>query len=301
MLLTICTPTYNRATLLIDLYRSLQCQTLLDFEWIIIDDGSSDHTESLVNSWIEERNPFKIKYFKKANGGKHTAINVGVTIAAGECFMIVDSDDFLKNNAVEEIHRCFEKLPKGRYAGIGFNKMFEDGSLVGTTFEEEYVDCTTLERRKHHIAGDKAEVFFTDIIKNYPFPVFEGERFITEALVWNRIANDGYKIRWVNKGIYVCRYQADGLSLGASTNLSFNGYTLYIKELLSYKATLFTEKIRWLGVYADTAASNQYSDKDIANLVDASLLLVKSSKTLYRLLKKWKNYRRRQTLLNDKK
>jgi len=296
MLVTICTPAYNRETLLKDLYQSLQRQTSTDFEWIIVDDGSTDHTEELVARWMTAPPMMNIRYLKKENGGKHTALNVGIAAAQGKYFIIVDSDDYLNENAVEIICEEFARLPEGHYAGVGFTKVFEDGKTVGTSFDGEYVDCTSLERKKYHIDGDKAEVFYTDVIKKYPFPVFKGERFLTEALVWNRIAHDGYKIRWVNKGFYICRYQPDGLSMQSPATTAFQGYTLFIKELLSYKETLLLEKVRWLGVYADVAARKGLSNREIAKRVQTSVGLVTAAKSLYQLKKRSRRNARAEEL-----
>lgn len=282
-MLTICTPTYNREYLLHDLYKSLCNQTVNDFEWIIIDDGSTDDTEKTVNKWITVRNDFPIIYIKKENGGKHTALNIGIEEAKGDFFIIVDSDDYLSEDAVEIIHREFEKLPEAKYAGIGFNKIFENGDIVGKTFSGIYVDASNLERSKYSIEGDKAEVFFTKVIKKYRFPVFENERFLTEALLWNRIANDGYKIRWINKGFYVCRYQENGLSMNNGDLKSYEGYSLYIKELLTYNQISMIEKIKWLGVYSYLCHQNGISDKETSEKIEISKLLVFFSRILYKL------------------
>lgn len=298
---TVCTPTYNRAKLLPDLFRSLTKQTSFDFEWVIVDDGSTDRTEEEVKEWAAQDKEFSISYVKKENGGKHTAINEGVRHALGKYFMIVDSDDYLAEDAIETICREFEKLPGRHYAGIGFHKIFEDGTVVGSTFAGEYMDCTALERPKYHIKGDKAEVFYTEIIRRYPFPVFPGERFLTEAVVWNRMANDGYQIRWLNQGIYICRYQPDGLSMSPTTKAAFQGYTLYIRELLSYKDTMPVEKIRWLGVYADTAASKGLSNAQIAEEIQAPVFQVAFSKLLYRLKKRGDHRVRSETLQVNRK
>ena len=282
-MLTICTPTYNREHLLHDLYESLKKQTVNNFEWLIIDDGSTDDTEKTINQWLNVENNFPIIYIKKENGGKHTAVNIGIEKAKGDYFIIVDSDDYLNKNAVEIIHKEFQKLPEGKYAGIGFNKIFENGDIVGTTFKENYIDASNFERSKHGIQGDKAEVFFTKVIKKYRFPVFENERFLTEALLWNRIANEGYKIRWINKGFYVCRYQENGLSMNSGTLKSYEGYSLYIKELLTYKEIPIIEKIIWLGVYSYLCHQNGISDKEISKKIKKSKLIVWVSRTLYKM------------------
>lgn len=298
MKVTICTPTYNRSKCLINLYYSIKAQTVKDFEWIIIDDGSTDNTREVVNHIIQENNLFPIKYKYKYNGGKHTAINEALTICSGEYFFIVDSDDTITSNAIEKIIEGFREIDKS-FAGIAFNKCFSNDKIVGKTFLKEYVDATSLERHKNNIVGDKAEVFFTNIIKKYPFPVFENEKFLTEALIWNRIAADNYRIRWYNESIYICEYRTDGLSMNASGSTSFKGYSLYIKELLSYKKYPFKEKIRFLGVYSYIAKGKKLHYKEIAKLIDCSKFLIIMSRALY-IIKNKVHKKNRKKELNIK-
>lgn len=234
--LTICTPTYNRKHLLEKLYSSLKTQTVKAFEWIIVDDGSTDDTKSLVAKWIKDKNKFNIIYIEKENGGKHTAINRGIDYASGKLFFIVDSDDYLVENAVKKIIEAYGtiKYSSDKYAGIAFNKGFSNGMVVGTTFKGDYIDATSLERKKYNINGDKAEVFYTDILRSYKFPEFEGEKFISEALVWNRIARAGYKLRWYQDIIYICEYIEGGLTKMGNSRFknSPKGLLLYINEYI---------------------------------------------------------------------
>lgn len=282
-MVTICTPTYNRAYTLPKLYESLQRQTDNDFEWIIVDDGSKDETEELVNRWIADNSKLKIRYIKKKNGGKHTAVNYGVENATGDFFLIVDSDDYLKENAVEQIKCDFKELPKEKYAGLGYNKVFEDAKLVGKTFQGEFVDATSLQRSQYGILGDKAEVFYTDVLKQYPFPTFEGEHFLTEAIVWNRIASDGYLIRWINQEICVCEYREDGLSMNASSLNNFKGYTQFVKELIHYKQIQLIEKVKWIGVYACIAEKKGLNVIETARLLNTNTSMVFGAKQLYKI------------------
>ena len=212
MTLTIFTPTYNRCYLLQKLYNSLKQQTSYDFEWIVVDDGSSDDTHKLMNSFIEERN-ISIQYFRQLNGGKHRAINKGVQLAKGELFFVVDSDDWLKPNAVEEVLRYYLPIKDNiAFAGICGLRYYPSGERVGGKFPFTILDCTPLDfRYKYKIKGDMAEVFKTEILRKYPFPEIEGEKFCPEALVCNRIG-EKYKLRYFNSGIYICDYLPDGLT-----------------------------------------------------------------------------------------
>ncbi len=244
-MITVFTPTYNRAHLLHVLYNSLKNQTSFDFEWLIVDDGSKDNTKDVVDGFINECDKFQIRYYFQENHGKHVAINYGVQLAQGDKFFIVDSDDWLPSDAIEKVYAFFDEIKdENGFAGVAGLRLYGDGNIIGATFKGKSVDCTSLEREKYKISGDKAEVFYTNVLKNYPFPVFEGENFLSESIVWYRIANDGYKIRWYNEGIYFCEYLEGGLS--SSTNLycnNFNGYKLSNKEALTYKEMSRKRKI----------------------------------------------------------
>lgn len=215
MKITVFTPTFNRGYIIENLYHSLQRQSYQDFEWILVDDGSTDKTEELVRMFMSEDNFFPIQYIKVENGGKHRAINKGVALAKGQLFMIVDSDDYLTDNALERIVDVEEGIPsdrKNEFAGVCGNRGYSPDKEVGGSFQGDVLDITTLEQQKYGIYGDKAEVFYTDVLKRYPFPEFKGEKFLTESVVWDRIAFDGYKLRYFNEIVYICEYQPDGLS-----------------------------------------------------------------------------------------
>ena len=250
--ITIFTPTYNRADLLSRLYSSLRSQSVKDFEWLVVDDGSTDSTKLLVEAWVKSEDSFNIKYIYQDNGGKHRAINNGLGVASGRMFFIVDSDDILSRDAVSKIIDSAKELPDDpSFAGIAKQKGYMNGAPVGSTFNEKYIDATSLERKKHNINGDKAEVFFTDIISRYRFPEFDGEKFMDEAYLWNKIAMDGYKLRWDNDIVYLCEYLEGGLTKSRNTRYSGSprGYELYVRQLLM-QATTLLDKIRLSSMYA---------------------------------------------------
>ncbi len=220
MRITVFTPTYNRAYCLPRLYESLKAQTFFDFEWLVVDDGSTDGTEALIQSMIADKPFFPIKYLQTENGGKHRAINRGIGMASGELTLLMDSDDWLRKDALEWIDRVEHSISddqKQSFAGVQGLRVHTDGSLVGKTYSGDgYLDTTTLERNKHGIVGDKAEVYYTDVLRRYPFPEINGEKFLTERIVWDKIAHDGYLIRYFNEGIYYCEYLEDGLTSGGN-------------------------------------------------------------------------------------
>ncbi len=238
--ITVFTATYNRAYTIEQLYRSLQRQTFRDFEWVVIDDGSSDGTEELFQSFLQEQNSFDVIYEKVENGGKHRAINRGLQKACGELFWIVDSDDYLVDTALERIDAVEKTLTdeqRKTFAGVCAQKGYTEQISVGMTFHgSEYLDITSLDFAKHSVTGDKAEVFYTALLKKYPFPEFEGERFLTEAIVWDRIAADGHQLRLFNDILYICEYLEDGLSVNCSSHFQKapKGYALYIVQSVQY-------------------------------------------------------------------
>ncbi len=212
MLVTVFTPTYNRAYRLPDLYHSLQKQTCKDFEWLVIDDGSTDDTSELFEKWKDEKS-FSIRYIKQSNGGKHRAVNHGVKEANGELFYIVDSDDILPPEAMQRIINQYLPIKNDvSFGGICGLKAFYNGEKVGGECNFGTLDCTSLDfRYKYQIKGDMAEVIRTSVFKEFPFPEIEGERFCPEALIFNRIATK-YKLRYFYEKVYLCEYLEDGLT-----------------------------------------------------------------------------------------
>lgn len=226
MKLTIFTPTYNRCELLKRVYESIKKQCTEDIEWLIVDDGSTDDTEFYVHDLIKTA-AFPIVYVKKENGGKHTAHNVAVEKAKGEWFMCLDSDDTLADNAVKSI---FSILPKctDKIATVAAYKTDISGKLLC----EEFV-CNNVERgiysllSKYH--GEYVFILRTGIIKKYPFPVFDSEKFSGECILYDRLEIDGYTLLPLDKVIQMCEYQTEGLSLGYKKLLKNNpcGFQMY--------------------------------------------------------------------------
>lgn len=237
-MVTVFTPTYNRGYRLGKLYESLKSQTSKAFEWIVINDGSTDDTDEIVKKWLKEEKDFPIIYKKVPNGGKHRAINKAVQMAKNDAFFIVDSDDYLLDDAVEKADRWFSQISENEnFAGVSGLKCELDGKPVGGygNFEGEYVDCTNLQRHLYNLLDDKAEIYKTSVLKKYPFPEFEGENFLPESLIWDSIAKDGYNIRWFNEIIYVCEYLSDGLTASSDKKFMDNpkGFLSYLNMLES--------------------------------------------------------------------
>ena len=211
MRFTVFTPLYNRSNYLDRIYESLKKQSFKDFEWVIVDDGSNDDPEKIINNYIEE-DTLKIVFFEQKNKGKHFAINKGLEFAEGEYFYIVDSDDFLPDDALLVLNQKISTISdKSGFAGVAGRTMNHDRIILGTQFEQD-ISCSSIDiRYRYKITGDLAEVFKTEILKKYKFPEISGEKFCPEALVWNRIA-ENHKLLFFNLPIYICEYLPGGLS-----------------------------------------------------------------------------------------
>lgn len=252
-MITVFTPTYNRAYILPKLYESLCSQTCNDFEWLIVDDGSTDGTFSLLEKWKAEQK-IKMNTIRRENGGKSTAINLGVRNSNGNLFFIVDSDDFLTNDAIETIVNDEKKLSaeKIAFSVAGFcyrRRNYRTGAVIASSDIPLPKAATSLELAfKYHQSGDKAEVFYTDILRKFPFPEISENKFVPEALVWYRIASAGYRLIIKNTAIYNCDYISDGYTKNFKRNLKKNckGFALFYKECLSYKEIPPISKAKYL-------------------------------------------------------
>ena len=244
--ISILTPTYNRGKLLLPLYESLKNLTFEDFEWLIVDDGSEDDTEQYALSWIAhniENAEFPICYIKKSNGGKHTAINRGVREANGELILILDSDDTLPSDSLATIAQYYEQC-KGYKdcAGVCGLMAHHDGQLIGTGFPKDPMYESALLFRyaeKGNVTGDLLEVYKTSVMREFPFPEIENERFCPESLVWNRIANK-YKLFCFNKVVYYRDYLEGGLT-SKIVRIRMNSpiaSTMTYAEMLDYNISL---------------------------------------------------------------
>ena len=244
--ISILTPTYNRGKLLFPLYDSLKNLTFKDFEWLIVDDGSEDDTEQYALSWIAhniENAEFPIRYIKKSNGGKHTAINYGVKKANGELILILDSDDTLPEDSLATIAQYYEQC-KGYKdcAGVCGLMAHHDGQLIGSGFPKDPMYESALQFRyaeKGNVTGDLLEVYKTSVMREFSFPEIENEKFCPESLVWNRIANK-YKLFCFNKIVYYRDYLDGGLT-SKIVRIRMNSpiaSTMTYAEMLDYNISL---------------------------------------------------------------
>lgn len=211
--LTIFTPTYNRAHTLYRTYESLCSQNCKDFIWLIIDDGSTDHTDELVNNWKKKENGFDIQYIYKENGGMHTAHNAAYENIHTELNVCIDSDDMMAPDAVEKIKNAWEKIRDKNYAGIiALDADMNTGRIIGKGFQDGIKETTLGGYYASGGSGDKKLIYRTDIINSVPpYPVFEGEKYV--GLVYKyTLIDQNYQLYVLNDVVCEVEYQTDGSS-----------------------------------------------------------------------------------------
>ena len=246
ILITIFTPTYNRGYIIENLYKSLKTQISNNFEWLVIDDGSTDNTEELFKKWNREDNKFNIRYVKTDNNGKPRAINKALEIANGRYLFMVDSDDHITNDAILKIEKWISEIDdKEDIIAVGAARVYPDGKYIKgiePNIDDRigYIDATNLERKNYNLDADMCEAYKIDILKRFPFEVWDGEKFAPEEITLNEIALHGYKVRWHKDKIYICDYLDDVLTKGSCNLFKSNpmGYAMLYNHKLKFTKSL---------------------------------------------------------------
>ncbi len=233
---TVFTPTFNRCSTLHRVYDSLRLQTFRDFEWLIVDDGSTDGTIELVEKWQTESN-FPIRYVYQENQGKPAAFNRGVQEAQGELFLTLDSDDACVPNALERLKYHWDGIPpveKDKFSAVTVLCKDQNGRLIGDKFPCDVLDSDWIESFfKYKVKGEKWGFQRTDVLKQFPFPTVPNVKFISEGVLWFALSRR-FKTRFVNEilRIYHTNDKA-GDRLTALTPAVLVGRALFHKYVLN--------------------------------------------------------------------
>lgn len=256
MTLTIFTPTYNRGYILPELYKSLCNQTSQCFKWLIVDDGSSDNTRELVKSWITE-NKISITYIYQKNQGKMQAHNTGVLSCDTDLFLCVDSDDYITENTVDDIINIDSDLILHEdIAGIISYRGSSGNEVIGTEFPNDIIVSKLNNLYKYGFKGDTTIILKTKILKGNLFPRIDGEKFITESYIYDKI-DIKYSYILLRKIHIVCKYRDDGYTKNILTLMNENpiGFMLYYHQRAQFEKNIFL-KIKYLIQYLSYALFN---------------------------------------------
>lgn len=244
-MLTVFTPTYNRAYTLHLCYESLIRQSCKDFIWLIIDDGSTDNTKELVASWAQD-NQIPIQYYYQNNQGMHGAHNAAYERIETELNVCIDSDDYLADDAVEKITEFWRMFGSNQFAGIVGLDISQDNEIIGTKLPGNVKQSTLSDLYAlHQVKGDKKLVYRTDIMKKYPpYPLFSGEKYCPLSYKYILIDQD-YQLLIMNEVLCVVEYMQDGSSLNIINQYKKNphGFSFFRKVAMLYAPSL-KERIR---------------------------------------------------------
>lgn len=247
--ITILTPTYNRAHTLPRVYESLKKQTFKDFKWIILDDGSTDNTKDVVQSFQQE-NPFEIEYYQYPNRHKFLTVLEGIRMVETPYHMVVDSDDSYPEKSLELLYEEAEQLEdKNSFIGIMGLSVDEQGKIVGDSYPNKGFDGSILDMRyKYRVRGDKFGIFFSDNYLKYlqdkDYSKYEGKGYIPQSVIFNDYDAKGLKTRFINKVTRV--YHKDEGDNDSVSNTRWTGKNVFglreghLSFLNSYGSKLFS-------------------------------------------------------------
>jgi glycosyltransferase involved in cell wall biosynthesis len=249
LFLTICTPSYNNAAFLSKLYNSLLAQTCKDFEFILIDDGSTDST-GIVVSELEKQGSLAIRYFWEENSGVHVALNRGLEMARGELFLYLGSDCWLAPDAVEKAKAEWANLSvNDSFGGVVFRKINgATGEPIGETIPGQTLEASHVNAHfRLGLFGDKAEFWRTDLLRMHPYPMIPGEKYFPVGHPYN-ILSEKYVLRYFDEATYYGQYLPGGLSSNFSARLKKNprGFLMYYTYLLKFPGLPLRRKAGWL-------------------------------------------------------
>ena len=280
MKISVLTPTFNRASFLERVYRSLlkNKECIQNIEWLIMDDGSTDNTKSVIEK-LKDENEIEIKYYYQENQGKMVAINKLVGQATGDLIIDCDSDDYFTKDAFKVIKEEFEKHKEEKNIyGLCFLKYDKNGKNMGNNFKKEKTTMFDLYFKEGE-TGEKAIVFYSNIRKQYKHGLEKNERFVTEARMYHKM-DEKYKMICVNEPIMICEYQEKGYTKNISRQFKENpnGYYKYFQEILkkdmkgvTLKKRLYAIKHYILFAYLTKSKKNL---KEISNLANRIIYLI---------------------------
>ncbi len=264
-ILTVFTPTYNRAYVLFRCYESMKRQSCKDFVWLIVDDGSTDNTRRLVRGWQAQKNDFEIRYIYQQNQGMHGAHNLAYATIDTEINTCIDSDDYMSDDAVEKIIYFWQTCDKDKtISGFLALDAYQNGKIIGSRLPKDRVRASYYDYYyKYGVKGDKKFVLRSELTKRYPYPLFAGEKFVDLATKYFLLDLD-YKLLHMDEIVCYVEYLADGSSRNIFKQylnnpkgfaysrrlcmaLPFVGFGFRFKQAIHYvSSSIMSKDVHWL-------------------------------------------------------
>lgn len=264
---SVVTPTYNRADLLSRVYLSLKKQSFKSFEWIVIDDGSTDNTLDVISEFKKDAN-FTIKYIKTKNSGKVSALNTSIEYCEGFFYLVFDSDDWCDSNALEVFYKEYLELKKevnyDSYCALSALKRYQSGSIVGDDYARvNKYGLTYIDRINNNIQGDKWECLIFNKMHHLLYPVAESEKYMAPSYIWLQLAKDNLKTVFINKALSTIEYQSDGISKNNLKNRlnSIKSTIKYYQFSYQLKNLSYTKSGRYYANYIRFCMHNESMGK----------------------------------------
>lgn len=243
--LTVFTLTHNRAYCLHKCYESLLRQTCRDFEWLVVDDGSTDGTKSLVEGWIAEKK-IPIRYLYKENGGMHTGYNVAYDNIFTELAVAIDSDDYMTDDGVEKIVRFWKANRDEKYAGMICLDITQDGKVIGTDLPKVKSATVYDLYNRMGVKGDKKEVYRPELIRPFRSPEFPGEKLFPTCYKYF-LVDLTHEMLVLNEPVVIVEYMPDGYTKNIikSYKKNLNNYIFYREFIMKYPNATFYHRYRF--------------------------------------------------------
>lgn len=273
-ILTVFTPTFNRAYTLHKLYESLKRQSNKDFIWLIINDGSSDNTEDLVRNWIEDK-VILIRYYRQENQGMHGAHNTAYRMIDTELNVCIDSDDYMPDDAVEKIVNFWNENGNEEIGGIVGLDCNTSGEIIGTELPKDIKTSTLFNlHHKYGVTGDKKLVYRTKLTKKYPYPVYQNEKLVPLSYKYYMLDQE-YEMLLMNEPLCCVEYLPDGSSMNIlkQYKVSAKGFRFYRMEMMKLPNTpilfKFKHAIHYVSssIFAESKGVLKHSPQKLLTLI----------------------------------
>jgi glycosyltransferase involved in cell wall biosynthesis len=231
----------------------LKKQTFRDFEWIILNNGSTDNLDEIIKPFLLEEKNFPIKYLYLNPNNFNVSQNMGVSNAEGEFYVLINADDALVDNALEILYSTYQTLPeniKNEICGVVAHCKDQHDNFIGTLYpvnNPSYLLCNEIEmRHKYKVKGEKFGFIKTCVMKEFPYNVVE-DKYIPENHIWFAMA-EKYKIVYINEILRI--YYIHSGSLTHQKKIPFvAGSAFYCQEVINkYLKKMypsFADIIKW--------------------------------------------------------